>query len=460
MRAVAAMAPASALLGSSDLDDAVVDGWLSFVWSSIDLPLQVLASGTANAAIKRDFTAALAKVEAYLQYRTYMVGHGISLADISLAISLREAGDLYPKPKEGEVSNLFRWYSTVLEQVGRTKPSSGSGGGGDYSGVLMNGVPPPVVNKMYRRHRIRIKEVLKDDGAECMDQTITVAGWARTTRNANKGQLLFVELNDGSTGNSLQCVLSSDTTEGFEECKNSGGTGASFQMVGKLIASQGGGQAVELQVTTGKLLGAVYGGDVNGTTIGGKLYAMSKKAHTLEHMREHAHLRPRARLHSSVMRIRHAMAYATHTFFNNHGFLYIHTPIITGADCEGAGEQFGVTTLLGSDHLKKDVKLPIHEPPPVSIHKFKMSRLKQSWYHCLTLGMSVPALSLSKFLSLFPCVVDSRKIPTRRFRKRNKSVSPRRPRRQLPNWTPTNPWNTKLLVLSITRKTFLATVPI
>jgi asparaginyl-tRNA synthetase len=137
-------------------------------------------------------------------------------------------------------------------------------------------------------------------------------------------------------------------------------------MVGTLIASQGSGQAVELAVTAGKLLGAVYGGDVEGTEIGGKLYPMSKKAHTLEYMREYAHLRPRGRVHAAAMRIRHAMAYATHTFFHNNGFLYIHTPILTGADCEGAGEQFAVTTLLGNDHLEKDVTLPVHEPPPVS----------------------------------------------------------------------------------------------
>lgn len=232
-------------------------------------------------------------------------------------------------------------------------------------GIMLNGSPPPVVSTLYRRHRVRVKEIMANDGAQFLNKTITVAGWARTTRNANKGQLLFVELNDGSTGQSIQCVLDSEKTEGFDECKASGGTGASFQMVGTLITSQGAGQAVELAVTTGKLLGAVYGGNVEGTEVGGKLYAMSKKAHTLEHMREHAHLRARGRVHAAAMRIRHSMAYATHTFFHNHGFLYIHTPILTGADCEGAGEQFGVTTMLGSDHLATDIDVPKIEPPPV-----------------------------------------------------------------------------------------------
>eukprot|EP00535_Pseudo-nitzschia_heimii_P010648 CAMPEP_0197178384 /NCGR_PEP_ID=MMETSP1423-20130617/3675_1 /TAXON_ID=476441 /ORGANISM="Pseudo-nitzschia heimii, Strain UNC1101" /LENGTH=517 /DNA_ID=CAMNT_0042628109 /DNA_START=118 /DNA_END=1668 /DNA_ORIENTATION=+ len=232
-------------------------------------------------------------------------------------------------------------------------------------GIMLNGAPPPVESNLYRRHRVRVKEVMANEGAQYLNKTITVAGWARTTRNANKGQLLFVELNDGSIGQSIQCVLDSEKTEGFDECKASGGTGASFQMVGTLIPSQGAGQAVELAVTTGKLLGAVYGGNVEGTEVGGKLYAMSKKAHTLEHMREHAHLRPRGRIHAAAMRIRHSMAFATHTFFHNHGFLYIHTPILTGADCEGAGEQFGVTTMLGSDHLATGITVPVIEPPPV-----------------------------------------------------------------------------------------------
>jgi asparaginyl-tRNA synthetase len=77
------------------------------------------------------------------------------------------------------------------------------------------------------------------------------------------------------------------------------------------------------------------------------------------------------------MRIRHAMAFATHNFFHNHGFVYVHTPILTGADCEGAGEQFGVTTLLGSDHLAKDVKLPVHEPPPPEEEGKAMSKKEQ-----------------------------------------------------------------------------------
>jgi len=240
---------------------------------------------------------------------------------------------------------------------------------------MLNGKPTPVVNRVYRRHRIRIKEVLQGGGSKFVGQTVTVAGWARTIRKASS-KLFFVELNDGSTGTSLQCVLKDDGTDGFEECKHSGGTGSSFQFVGTIVKSTGSEQAVDLDVTKGKLLGAVYGGDINGKTIGGMLYPMSKKAHTLEHMREEAHLRPRGQVHAAAMRVRHAMAYATHNFFHNHGFLYIHTPILTGADCEGAGEQFGVTTLLGSDHLATGVSVPLHEERQLS--KSELKRLEKA----------------------------------------------------------------------------------
>jgi hypothetical protein len=368
MRTIASMAPASNLLGATDVDKALVDAWMSFVWASLELPIE----SNASAAIMSE---AFLTLERHLTYQTFMVGNSVTTADISLAVSLHTAvaAGLW-EPKDD--SNLSRYYQTLTNQaffgaavkalssstalVGATPDAPASS-----VGVAMNGTAPAVVNNLYRRHRIRIKEVLVGDGVGLIGQTIAVAGWARTTRNANKGQLLFIELNDGSCNTSLQCVLDSQLCEGFEECKASGGTGASFQLTGTLIASTGAEQAVELQVTTGKLLGAVYGGNVEGTEIGGMVYPMSKKAHTLEYMREVAHLRPRGRIHAAAMRIRHAMAFATHNFFHNHGFLYIHTPILTCADCEGAGEQFAVTTMLGADHNLPNVTLPVHEPPPV-----------------------------------------------------------------------------------------------
>jgi glutathione S-transferase len=360
MRTIASMVPTKGLLGSSPTDDATIDGWLSFIWNSIDVPLSVGDD---------DVGKALETIEQYLSgsKRTYMVGGSLSLADISLAVTLNASELGAARPTDG--STLAEYLTSIASQMetaaATTTSTTSTTTTTPSGGVMLNGPAPPVVNNMYRRHRIRIKELLANDGKDYVNQTVTVAGWVRSTRNAAKGTVLFVELSDGSTNESIQCVLEEGKTENFEDCKNSGGTGASFQMIGTLIPSLGGGQAVELKVTIGKLLGAVYGGDIEGTTIGGLVYPMSKKAHTLEHMREHAHLRPRTRVHAAAMRIRHAMAYATHNFFHNHGFLYIHTPILTGADCEGAGEQFGVTTLLGSDHLEPGITLPVHEPPPV-----------------------------------------------------------------------------------------------
>lgn len=114
---------------------------------------------------------------------------------------------------------------------------------------------------------------------------------------------------------------------------HSGGVGASISVTGTVVASPAKGQTIEMHAKVATVLGAVYGGD-NGE-IGGKNYPMAKKQHGLEFLREKAHLRPRSKMFSSAMRMRHAMAYATHKFFNDRGFVYTHTPLITAADCEG-----------------------------------------------------------------------------------------------------------------------------
>lgn len=387
MRTIASIAPALNLSGATDIDKALVEGWMSFIWASLDLPIQSLSTAAGN-----DLSDVFHTLNRHLTNQTFLVGNTVTIADISLAVTLHTAvAAALWKPNDND-DNLSRHYQTLIHQeffitalqtltlststvigapatstttISTNTATAITTSTTSSAGVFMNGNAPAVVNNLYRRHRIRIKEVLIHDGTTLIGQTVTVAGWARTTRNANKGQLLFIELNDGSCGTSLQCVLDASSCEGFEECKACGGTGASFQLIGTIVASSGAEQAVELQVTTGKLLGAVYGGNVEGTEIGGMVYPLSKKAHTLEYLREVAHLRPRGRIHAAAMRIRHAMAFATHNFFHNHGFLYIHTPILTCADCEGAGEQFAVTTLLGADHNLPDVKLPVHEPPPV-----------------------------------------------------------------------------------------------
>jgi aspartyl/asparaginyl-tRNA synthetase len=383
LRLIGRLAPATSLSGETDIDAALVDGWLDFGHVSLDLSLQLLQGGATEAAA--EFASAKAILDQHLQSRTFLVGHFVTLADIRIALSLySDVNQGLWKPEQADPSvNLVRWYDTVTNQdwfhssvksLGNSTTAASTTTTGAPVGVALNGSPPPVFNNKYRRHRVRIKEVLLNGGVDYLNQSITVAGWARTVRKASS-KLLFVEINDGSTGKSLQCVLDAQTTEGFDDCKSSGGAGASFQFVGTVVSSIGEGQVVDLKVTNAVLVGAVYGENMEGTKIGGLLYPIPKKESSLEHLRENAHLRPRTALHAAAMRVRHAMAYATHTFFHQHGFLYIHTPIITGADCEGAGEQFAISTLLDSDHLKVGIELPKHPPAETEVSKSEQKRL-------------------------------------------------------------------------------------
>lgn len=249
-------------------------------------------------------------------------------------------------------------------KVAASSSSSTTNSGGGSSGSTGASKPPLVLkdgpaSSLFQRGRTVIKEILVErGGGAAVGETVTIKGWARTIREGNKGALLFIELNDGSTAMSMQAVLEAEKTEGFEEATPAkcGGVGASFAITGTLVKSPAKGQEVELHATQVVVLGKVYGGE-NGE-VGGKLYPLSKKAHSMEYLRTNAHLRARTRVTSSVMRVRHAMAYATHKFFNDRGFKYVHTPLITGADCEGAGEMFTVTTLLPEKGAPKLPTLP------------------------------------------------------------------------------------------------------
>ena len=171
--------------------------------------------------------------------------------------------------------------------------------------------------------RIRIKEILKTTPTE---QTITVKGWVRTFRNNS-----FIALNDGSTNNNLQVVVDFTTTP--EETLKRITTGAAVSATGILIASQGKGQTVELKATSVEIIG----------DSDAEKYPLQPKKHSLEFLREIAHLRFRTNTFGAVFRVRNSLAFAVHKFFNEKGFLYIHTPIITSSDAEGAGEMFHVT---------------------------------------------------------------------------------------------------------------------
>nr|WP_245907033.1 asparagine--tRNA ligase [Reichenbachiella versicolor] len=166
-----------------------------------------------------------------------------------------------------------------------------------------------------------------------------VKGWVRTKRG-NKN-VTFIALNDGSTIKNLQLVA--DPNDISEDLLKKVATGACLSAQGELVESQGSGQSVELLVKSLEILGEADP----------EKYPLQPKKHSLEYLREIAHLRPRTNTFSAVFRIRHAMTYAIHKFFNDKGFYNIHTPIITGSDAEGAGEMFRVTT-LDMDNLPKN----------------------------------------------------------------------------------------------------------
>lgn len=168
---------------------------------------------------------------------------------------------------------------------------------------------------------------------------VNVKGWVRT-RRGNKN-VNFIAVNDGSTIKNIQVVV--DLSKFSEAEMKPITTGACISVIGTLVESQGKGQQAEIQADSIELYG---GADPD-------VYPLQKKGHTLEFLREIAHLRPRTNTFGAVFRIRHNMAYAIHKFFHDRGFFYFHTPIITASDCEGAGQMFQVTTKNLYD-LKKD----------------------------------------------------------------------------------------------------------
>ena len=178
--------------------------------------------------------------------------------------------------------------------------------------------------------RIRISELLTS-GDQLVETKVDVKGWVRTRRGNKNVQ--FVALNDGSTIKNVQIVF--DLAAFTEEQLKPITTGASIHVQGELVASQGKGQSVEVLAQELEIYGTASVED----------YPLQKKGHTLEFLREKAHLRPRTNTFGAVLRIRHALAFAVHKFFNDKGFYYFHTPLITASDCEGAGAMFQVTTL-------------------------------------------------------------------------------------------------------------------
>ena len=174
----------------------------------------------------------------------------------------------------------------------------------------------------------RIKGLLS---REPSDEILKAEGWVRTKRDSKN--VCFLEINDGSCLKGLQAVIDKaafNNNNLLDEIS----TGASVIAHGRIVKSQGGDQAVELLVEKLELVGGCPND-----------YPLQKKRHTIEFLREKAYLRPRTNLFGAITRVRNTMSFAVHQFFQENGFVYVNTPLITASDCEGAGQQFQVTTL-------------------------------------------------------------------------------------------------------------------
>lgn len=181
--------------------------------------------------------------------------------------------------------------------------------------------------------RVKIADILKNSNPDSYrgGEQLVVKGWVRAFRSNR-----FIQISDGSTINNLQAVVDFENFEDAILKKIT--TGAAVALTGVLVESQGAGQAIELNVSSIEILGEANPDDIQKTV-------MQPKKHSLEFLREQAHLRFRTNTFGAVFRIRHGVSFAIHKFFNDKGFYYLHTPIVTGSDAEGAGEMFRVSTL-------------------------------------------------------------------------------------------------------------------
>lgn len=182
--------------------------------------------------------------------------------------------------------------------------------------------------------RVKIKQLKNPppDRPSLLGTEVTIKGWIRTVRNQKT--FTFIEINDGSTLSNFQVIANPDLPQ-YEKLMQDMTTGASVAITGTLVESPGKNQAMELVAKEIKLIGKCDP----------ETYPLQKKRHSYEFLRTIAHLRPRTNTLGAVARVRNALSYATHLFFQSKGFIYVHTPIITASDCEGAGKMFRVTTL-------------------------------------------------------------------------------------------------------------------
>jgi len=185
---------------------------------------------------------------------------------------------------------------------------------------------------------------LRAQAENCANETVTIAGWVRTIRRSKN--FSFMEVSDGSCFGTLQVVLTQEETRGYEEAVNQN-VGAAVLVTGKLVLTPQAQQPFEIHAASVLIEGE-----------SAPEFPIQKKRHSMEFLREQAHLRPRTNTFQAVLRVRSIAAYAIHKFFQERNFVYVHTPILTTSDCEGAGEMFRVTTL----DMKNVPKTPSGEP--------------------------------------------------------------------------------------------------
>jgi asparaginyl-tRNA synthetase len=335
----------------------------------------------ATVQAKKDMFAALQKFDAHLLDHMYLVFDKISVADVAAATTCINLYKLILTEKDREgLKNLTRWFYTCVNQpqfkdiVGvvsenavsstgssETKTSSVVASVNSNTGPVSNS--PAVVNVEYnttlengglwRRNRTRLREIIcrPDKGLGLVGQTIEVAGWVKSLQK----NMRFLQLGDGSCASTLQIVMDDEfLKEGKEDIKNCGGTDACVRVFGMLVEGKRKENPVEVQAI--KIT-------VHGKNLDNARYPIAKGRQGIQFdtLRQHMHLRIRTTIMSCVMRLRNSCAFATHRFFQQRGFNYVHTPIITASDCEGAGEMFQVTTMLEKqenwDKLRKNPKL-------------------------------------------------------------------------------------------------------
>eukprot|EP00933_Yihiella_yeosuensis_P050729 TRINITY_DN4851_c6_g1_i1.p1 TRINITY_DN4851_c6_g1~~TRINITY_DN4851_c6_g1_i1.p1 ORF type:complete len:693 (+),score=164.54 TRINITY_DN4851_c6_g1_i1:68-2146(+) len=353
LRYVGKVYEGSDVYGNSHMETAQVDSWLD--WTEMEL----------GSEEPPRLDQALEVLEKHLDSRVFLVGQRFTIADASLSCSLahfQQKGLAKTLPRA-----TMRWLGTCTNHEAYTSvvKSSSSGstaktGGAPASGGYPSAASAPAAEQPLITSyssavggRTIIKRILcsPDKGASLAGQKISVCGWVKTAREANKGALWFVELNDGSTPLNIQVVIDS-AAPGFDSLKGQVGTGASLKCTGQVVESPGGKQSVEILVKESDHEVKVFGG------VDGKDYPLAKKGHSMEYLRSIAHLRPRSNIIGAVARVRSSLAHATHEFFRMRDFKYVHTPLITAADCEGAGEMFQVTTMIMDAEKEKKNTLP------------------------------------------------------------------------------------------------------